>query len=338
MLELLVALALFAVGLRLSAFFSGSETGFYRASFIRVSIDANAGDRVAQRLLWFARHPAYFVATCLVGNNVANYLTTVAVGLAAVALVPMQSDWVEIAGAMLMAPVVFIFGELLPKNLYYRAPLYHLRREVRIFSGFYRLFLVVSFPLIGISKLLERIAGSAERPLQTLRGRSRLAQLLSRGRAAGLLTEVQSRLVHGLLYTAAEPVSAAMTPASRVLGMADDASRAELLDYARRYGTAAVMLRRAGTEDEWYAYVRVADLAVTQRPLRALVRTMPTIDPRGSKLEALLALREAGATHGVVASGDVARGVVSDRGLVEGLFRSSAALAGRPPYVVPAGR
>src|SRR6056300_1297885 len=72
---------LFLVGLRLSAFFSGVETGFYRISVLRLNIDSQAGDKVASRLLWFIQNPSRFVATCLVGNNVANYVTTLAVGL-----------------------------------------------------------------------------------------------------------------------------------------------------------------------------------------------------------------------------------------------------------------
>ena len=43
-LTLAGSLALFILGVRLSAFFSGSETGFYRVSFLRLSIDAHAGD------------------------------------------------------------------------------------------------------------------------------------------------------------------------------------------------------------------------------------------------------------------------------------------------------
>ena len=83
-LAIIGAFALFLLGLRLSAFFSGAETGFYRVSFLRLSIDAHAGDRIAKRILWFAQHPSYFVATTLIGNNIANYLTTSAISLAIV--------------------------------------------------------------------------------------------------------------------------------------------------------------------------------------------------------------------------------------------------------------
>ena len=76
-------------------------------SFLRLSIDANAGERVARRLLWFARNPSYFVATTLVGTNVANYLTTFAIGLAAVTMFPAKAGWIEIAGAGMVDPAVF---------------------------------------------------------------------------------------------------------------------------------------------------------------------------------------------------------------------------------------
>ncbi len=42
MLPYLGALVLFLIGLRLAAFFSGAETGFYRVSYLRVGIDAQS--------------------------------------------------------------------------------------------------------------------------------------------------------------------------------------------------------------------------------------------------------------------------------------------------------
>ena len=64
--QLLFAAGLFLLALRLSAFFSGSETGFYRLSSLRISLDARAGDAAAQRLARFVRNPSRFVATTLV--------------------------------------------------------------------------------------------------------------------------------------------------------------------------------------------------------------------------------------------------------------------------------
>ncbi|MEX0704745.1 MAG: CNNM domain-containing protein [Planctomycetales bacterium] len=324
-----LALALFAVGLRLSAFFSGNETGFYRVSFLRLSIDAQAGDPTARRLQWFVRNPAFFVATTLVGNNVANYTATLAIGIATAMFLVEGSGWIEILVTLAVSPVIFVFGELVPKNLYYQAPMHFLRRDSRWFVLFYYAFAPFSFPLMLIAKLFERLAGGSERQLETVFGRTRLVQVLSEGRREGILTDVQNRLVHGLLFTAAQPVTDAMIPADRVLGVSDDRPRGEILDYARRFGTSNVPLHRAGNPRDWHGYVRVVDAAVSRRPIAQLVRPMPRIEATATKLETLLALRQSGAAFGVVRRNGRALGVVSEHGLVEQLFR--------PPQIVAAG-
>jgi putative hemolysin len=320
-LELTFVLLLFAVGLRLSAFFSGGETGFYRLSLPRVSIDAQAGDRVSQQLLWFARHPAYFVATTLVGNNLANYVTTFAISLGVATVFGSVTELLDVGSTLLLAPVIFLFGELLPKNLYYRAPMSLLRRDATLFRMFYYLFLPLSWPLVRISILLERFNQQAGPRANVMLGRSRLVQLMSQGRQEGLLTDVQTRLASGVLQTAPQRVADSMIPVDRVLGLAATASREEIAKFARSYGTPIVCLRRAGTEDEWHAYIRAVDVALDSRPISALIQEMPVIDPKTSKLDALQQLQTAGALQGVVIRNGKTLGVVSNRGLVEQLFR-----------------
>jgi magnesium and cobalt exporter, CNNM family len=323
--QLILAAFLFLLGLRLSAFFSGIETGFYRVSYLRLTVDAHAGDRIAKRLVWFAHHPSYFVATTLVGNNVANYFVTLAVGLALAATVHSASGWVEVASTLALAPVIFLAGELVPKNLYYRAPLTLLRKDARWFGGFYRLFLPVTLPLVAITKLFERISRRETPQLELVLGRSRLVQVLSQGHLEGLLTDAQSRLINGLMHTAGQPVRAAVTPLARVLGLADNASRQEVLDHARRFGLSHVPLHRAGAAGEWYAYVQVAELAVTGDPVSAVLHVMPEIDAGETRLEALIQLRGSGKLFGRVVRNGQSAGIVNERGLVEQLFHTPQA-------------
>lgn len=320
-LEIIGAVLLFALGLRLSAFFSGSETGFYRASFLRLSIDAHAGDRVAKRVLWFTRNPSYFVATTLVGNNVANYLATLAIGLGVAVVVGRSSGWMEIVATLLLAPLIFLFGELIPKSLYYRAPLKLLRRDSWWFRTFYIVFLPISFPLIALTKLIEKLGRVNDRPLEHVLGRSRLVQVLSQGHREGLLTDVQSRMANGLMHTAAQPVRESMTAVARILHVFDDATRDDALEFAVRYGVAHVAVLKAGTTDEWLGYLRLADLRITEAPPKSLIRPMPRIPANASKLEALLAMRNAGQVFAVVVSEYAIVGLVSEHGLIEQLFR-----------------
>ncbi len=320
-LQFPVALLLFLLGLRLSAFYSGTETGFYRVSYLRLTIDAHAGDRVARRLMWFAHHPSYFVATTLVGNNIANYMTTLAIGLAVVSIAPANTGWIEITATLLLTPIVFLFGELLPKNLYYQSPLKFLRRDARWFEVSYRLFYPFTLPLVAITKLFERFSRSASQPLELVLGRSRLVQVLNQGHRAGLLTDVQSRLVNGLMQTAGQIVRDAMTPSARVLGVADTVSREELLETAQRYGLSHVPVRRTGNAGDWYGSVCVAEVAVSREPLKALITTMPEVTETTSKLETLLKLREDRKWFARVVAQGVIVGVVNERGLIEQMFR-----------------
>ena len=320
-LAIIGAFALFLLGLRLSAFFSGAETGFYRVSFLRLSIDAHAGDRIAKRILWFAQHPSYFVATTLIGNNVANYLTTSAISLAIVTFMQSHAPWVEIIGTLVMSPVVFVFGELIPKSLYYRAPLMLLRRDSTLFAFFFRLFLIVSFPLIWITSVFERLAGSDKPTLELVLGRKRLVQVLHQGYQQGLLTDVQGRLVQGLMHTAAERIADSVTPANRVFGVDDDTTRESVVECARRYGIDSVAIKRKDSADDWYGYVRLVDVVVSRKPVSALIRTMPRLQPSASKLDALLTLQESGEGYAVVRDDDSVVGTISKRGLVEQLIR-----------------
>ena len=319
---------LFIVGVRLSAFFSGAETGFYRTSHVRLTIDANAGDRAAERILRFAEKPSYFVATALVGNNVANYVTTLAIGIAAVQFADKSSGWAEIVGTLMVTPFVFIFGELMPKSLYYRAPLRLLRRDSGLFTLFFRLFLPVSFPLIWITMLLERFGNSNRSTIETVLGRKRLEQVLSQGRQQGILTEVQDRMIHGLLGTASQPVTTAMTPANRVLGVDESRSADEVIDYARQYGVHSVLVKRRDSETDWCGYVRVCDLVLSQRLPSLAFHELPQLQQSMTKRDALILLRQKRAAFGAIVADGQVIGTVSERGLIEQLVRATPPIAG----------
>lgn len=319
-LELFAAVLLFIVGLRLSAFFSGTETGFYRLSLPRLNIDARVGDKRAQQLLWFARHPAYFVATCLIGNNFANYATTAAISWLVVLLFTPTHDAIDIAATLLMSPIIFQFGELLPKNIYYAVPSARLRRDIRWFRYFFRIFFVISYPLVLITRLFEQLSGQHHHPVEMLLGRNRFVQLMQHGREEGLVNDLQSRLTSGILQLAPQSVTASMTPVSRILGMPDSASREELLQFARHYGIAGIVIHRAGRPADWYGYLMVCDLIGAGRP-KSFIRPMPLIEARSSKLAALHQLQFAQATYGVVRSRGETLGIVARNGLIGQIFR-----------------
>jgi putative hemolysin len=313
---------LFLVGLRLSAFFSGVETGFYRISVLRLNIDSQAGDKVASRLLWFIQNPSRFVATCLVGNNVANYVTTLAVGLFVGHQVSENGGYAEVLATLAVSPIVFICGELLPKNLYFRAPMSLLKQDTKLFRFFDLMFRPISFPLIMIARIFERLSGDNDRSGAAVLGRNRLAQVLSQGHQEGILLDVQNRMVSGLMRLVQERVTTVMTPTARIIGLEDSTDREQLLDLARLYGLAYVIIRKPGESGDWYGYVRTIDILLTNRSISPYIQEMPSFDEKENRLEALLTLREQGAKIGVVKKHHAVVGVIYEQGLIEALSRA----------------
>lgn len=319
---LILAGVLFAIGLRLAAFFSGTETGFYRLNFIRLQVQAQNRDWWAHRLLWFAQNPSAFVATTLVGINVAHYIITFAIGLVIARYFQATGIWSEIIATLVTAPFIFVFGDLVPKTLYFRSPQQLLKRDMRWFVLFFHLFRVATYPLVGLMRIVERLFGSEESGVEAAFGPSRLLHVVGQGHDVGLLSDAQHTLVHGVLREGVQSVTESMTPVHRLLGIVETATREEALAYARRYGLANINVRRAGANGVWFAYIRTIDLAVTNKPLASLLHLMPRIANTSNKVDALLALRTANAKHGVVTSGERVVGVVNERGLVEQLFRA----------------
>ena len=334
-LELALIVALFLLGLRCSAFFSGSETAYYRMSLPRLMIDAQTGDGTARFLQSLAQRPSQFMAAMLVGNNIANYIITAALGWFVAVLGFSGGMGTDIAATLCSAPLIFVFGELLPKSLYYRAPLHFLRRDARRLRVVNVLLLPASWPLHLLTKLLERMRPTEGPSLDVLLGRNRLAQVMTHGHQEGVLTESQIQLATGLLHVAPQAIVSSMIPADRIFGMDADSSREQVLDFAKRYGVAQVVVHRPGQPAEWFAYVNVAEAAIENKAVEALLHPMQVIPATARKLEALQQLRAAGAALGVVRDRERVVGIVNYRGLAEQLFRpvkpGSTGLAGGLP-------
>lgn len=109
-------------GLVLSAFFSGTEIGFYRTSRVRLVLDAKGGDWIARLLVALGNRPVLFIATILVGNNIANNLVSLALVIGTEASFGTVHKGVEILVPLVFAPFLFVYGELIPKQVFLQAP------------------------------------------------------------------------------------------------------------------------------------------------------------------------------------------------------------------------
>ncbi|MBX3424708.1 MAG: DUF21 domain-containing protein [Pirellulales bacterium] len=318
-------LLLFAVGLAMSAFFSGSETGFYRLTRLRLVMDALSGDKPSQLLLKLVNQPSLFVATALVGNNVANYLVSLAVVMGVYRLFPDSGVTGELLGPVALAPVLFIFGELLPKNLFFGAPHRLMRRWAPVVATCVVLFAPVTLTLWLVNQLARIVTRRTPQEARVSLARREIAELLDEGHEAGILLPVQRTLTQRMLAAASQPVRNFASPAGRVVRVTTEMSKSEMLRIAQRHGRTLLPLEDARQQRKLVGYVRTIDLALHEGDGLPPTRPLTTIRDGETFLAALnkLAQTEDALGHVVSPAGKTI-GFVTTRELRMALFRTEA--------------
>lgn len=286
---MIVALPLFLLGLALSAFFSGTETGMYRVSRIRLVLDGLSGSLPARGMVWLLNTPAIFVASTLLGNNVANYLTSLAIVLGVQSIFH-GGAVSELLGTMLMTPVVFVGGELLPKYLFYHAPyrLLHFARPLILF--FTVIFLPISLLLGLLARALRYLTGETPFRIRLGMARRELDQVLREGHEAGILAGSQRALAQNVFQIGNTPAVRFGVPPSRLASVTVNAGRDSALAAARRSGHPIILVFR---DSQLTGFVRYADLL--HEPSETIA-PLPVVNAKVSDkhLSVLLRMVEAG--------------------------------------------
>jgi CBS domain containing-hemolysin-like protein len=265
-----IACLLFLIGLSLSAFFSGSETGLYRVSRTRLVLDGLSGSRAAHGMIWLLNHPTIFIATTLVGNNIANYLTSLSV-VWAVATFFGPNSTAELIGPMLMTPIVFVFGELLPKYLFYHAPyrLIHATRPFLLTAT--ALLAPVSLILGLLGSALRLITGQTPFRLRLAMARGELDQVLRDGHEAGILAAGQRALAQNLFDVGNRSAISFGVPADRLAIVDAPVDVTEARQQSRRHNHPIILVRRKG---KIIGFLRYSDLCLSEPnlELRPVIR------------------------------------------------------------------
>jgi putative hemolysin len=289
---MITAMLLLIVGMALSAFFSGTETGFFRATRVRLALDALAGSWVSKALLWMTNQPSIFVATALVGTNLSHYIVSMSVVLASQVMAPKGGSAVEIAETVVVAPVMFLLCDLLPKNLYYDAPNRLLKRSAIAFMIFGVLFAPVTAVLWIISWLFQKITRSESQEFSMRLARRELGDLLSEGHEAGILKPAQQSLAQAMLAVAGLPVRAFASPASRVVRVTTTMSKSDIIRIAQRHQRALLPVEDTRNKRELVGYLRIMDLYLDNSPELPEFRPMVVLRDGQSCLSALRRLSD----------------------------------------------
>lgn len=310
--------ALVAAGVLLSALCSGVETGIYTLNRVRLALRVARGDRRALLLRDEIDHPNRLLAALLIANTIANDAVSIGIShlVAESGLGPIAS---VAFNTVIIVPLLFIFGEVLPKDLFRRvadravlpmAPLLRAMRLALTWCGLVPLVHAAS------SIVLRRLGGSSEAPLSS---RQRLARLFEEGAGAGVLTEEQVSLAERVMGVAGRTVAERMVSWKRSISIRSDAD-ARGRTAVIRQGTFS-RYPVVATDGRVLGIVSSLDLLTApERPVTELMRAPCWVEPGTKLLDALESMRRDRSKLAIV--GDPARapvGVISLSDLVEPL-------------------
>lgn len=137
-----------------SALFSGMEIAFVSANKLRIELDRKQGTFASRIVEVFTRDPSQYIATMLVGNNIA--LVVYGIGMAQV-LEPLIRGfiygdmWVLLTQTILSTLLILITAEFLPKSVF-RA---HPNAFLNFFALPILLFYIVFYPVSKLSTWLS---------------------------------------------------------------------------------------------------------------------------------------------------------------------------------------
>ncbi|MBL9162583.1 MAG: DUF21 domain-containing protein [Planctomycetaceae bacterium] len=317
------AFALFLGALSMNAFFSGTETGFFRLSRLRLVMEGIAGDRMSRILLWFANQPSIFVATALVGNNLANDLTSLSVVMATEAIWPQGGVLASVLPPLLVTPFMFICGDLLPKNVFFNAPNRLMRRSTPIVVVAAVLFAPITFLLWLLSLVLQLFTRERPQELRLSLARRELTAMLVEGHEAGLLRPVQRTLAQTMLAIGGQPVKNYAVPTSRMVRVTTTMSRSDMLRLAQRYNRALLPVEDPQQKRQLVGFVRAIDLFLESNETELHPEPFVELTENETFLSALGKLNVAEDALGhVVGLGGRSLGFVSGRDLRQALLRA----------------
>ncbi|MFT7486408.1 MAG: putative hemolysin [Candidatus Paceibacteria bacterium] len=295
--------------------FSGSETGLYSLTRSRLDLEVSRGTRGARLVRQMARKPSVMLITILIGNNLALETMTL------VAEHALESQgtpaWKQHLILMLgLTPIVFLFGELMPKDLYRRRPHVMVRMSVPILWLARYLFWPLERVLRLLSWGLEKLFGIESDELARRGGHGEVGSMLAEGRAAGALEPHAEELARNALKLRTLPVTRAMIPWSEVETLDRSSSDADL-----RQRVESSKRTRLPVTDEGAVAGYIHQLRVLQAGSKAKVldplRPMIFLSPELSVDRALARLRGIGCRMAVIGSAQEPLGIVTLKDLVE---------------------
>lgn len=197
-MQLIINIFLLLLGLIFSIFFSGTETGLYSISQVKLKLRLNKPQKKYKILRDLLRDRQGMVFSALVGNNISNFLTTSVVTGLFITYFNTNGN-PELYTTAILTPVMFIFAEVLPKNIFYTNADVLMPACSRLLWFFNKTFTYSG--IVGalkiFSKFAEKMTGlsTTTESLISTSQRHQVMELIEQTHEEGLLDTVQRSII-----------------------------------------------------------------------------------------------------------------------------------------------
>lgn len=214
-----IALLLFvAVMFLCSAFFSGVETGVYRISRFRLRLGTEQRWAFYRQLSEAVADGQGLILSLLLGNNLVNYLATSCLTWWLLSYLK-EDNLAEFYTTAIMTPSLFIFGEILPKSVFFYRADSLIRPLAPAIWAVWRLCTVSG--AVKLMRFLFKVFSRLFRiPVDTaaavdITQRSQVRQIIQETRDEGLLTSLQKNMMQRLINIPEVSVGTVVVPMNK---------------------------------------------------------------------------------------------------------------------------
>jgi len=278
---------LILVSILFSAFFSGMEIAFVSANKLRIEIDRKQKKILSGMVSFFTKHPSKYIATMLVGNNIA--LVIYGIAFAMLLEEPISRMLGGNTGAALLliqtlvsTLIILLTAEFLPKTLFRLNP----NNSLRLLSVPIMVFFVILYP---VTLLTITISNFTMRYLLRIRPDTKVTEpVFGKVDLDHFLTTVQPekeadgekiedlKIFQNALELSSLKVRECMIPRTDVIALETEASLGDLTQRFIESGLSRILIYN-DTIDNVIGYVNSKDLYKKPDQIRSLLKTIQIV-------------------------------------------------------------
>ncbi len=280
----------------LEGFFSGSEIGVVSADQIKLRHDAAKGSRGAKLALEMLKKPEWLLSTTLVGTNIAVVSNTTIATVWMIELFGEQNSWFAIA---LVAPLIWIFGEIVPKSIFQQQANTITPRVIFIL----RLASYLFYPILVIFTLITRLftwtfGQQIQNPFIL---REEILTMLQMPAAEGDIQAVEKTMIQRIFSFSETTAYEVMIPLIDLVAVEQGSTSGKVVDLAHQKAHNRLPVY-ADRVDNVVGVINALELLDVEahKPIKPYIRDVRYVTPSKNISELLIDLRKDGDTVAVV--------------------------------------